>query len=454
MEHWARPSEATLQRWREELGRNNGIRGLPIVDAAAGGSAWAGEAARLIRRDGFACVSGVLPPAALAGVAARAAEIVAGVAEVDEFGGVNGARRYSMGGCLATGACLHHAEWAEHVALPAVDAVLTALWGTPDYSCYGADANFALPGSGYQSLHSDFATASKHELTSEGLLSAVLPLDAPERADRQYERQAGGYHDRSGRVGVRALPCPDVCVNIPLTGFDPLNGPPRLICGSHHWTNPIPSLGEEPEWMRLSTPCPLPPGCAVFRDPRTWHGGTPNVSARTRVMLAYLYSAPWWHSPPRVLMPPSVFSGLSARAQTLCRRLVGGDEHGPGGDGGASGGRWGALRAGLGVVAESQHAMSGAAVQAARSVVGGSNSSIHPGSCRLARLSRALCARGASASGANSELHSSEDGPGRAIRKVKVLFAGDSITDGGRARDGGDTVRAALGRLSALSVFL
>ena len=66
-------------------------------------------------------------------------------------------------------------------------------------------------------------------------------------------------------------------------------------------------------------------------DPRTWHGGTPNVDpdGSIRIMLAHLYSAPWWHSPPRPLMPPSVFAGLSERGQELCRSLVGGDDIGP-----------------------------------------------------------------------------------------------------------------------------
>jgi hypothetical protein len=55
-------------------------------------------------------------------------------------------------------------------------------------------------------------------------------------------------------------------------------------------------------------------------------------------MLAHLYSAPWWHSPPRKLMPPHIFEGLSPRGQELCGGLVGGDALGPEGAGGV---RWG-----------------------------------------------------------------------------------------------------------------
>ena len=264
MEHWAPPTEAALERWRRELPRANGLAGLTVIDPHDGSDDWAERAAALIHRDGFCAVASVAAPAALEGVRAEAERMVAEVLEHDTLGGVNGAKRYSLGGCSATGACLHLPGWASLVGLPVVDAVLSAVWGSGGYSCYGADANFAVPGSGYQSLHSDFSAASKRELDSDGRPTAILPLTAPERADRSYER-SGGYHDPSGRISVRDLPCPDVCVNLPLGGFTRTNGPPRLIAGSHHWTAPIPSLAEEPEWMRLSTPCPLPLGSAIFR---------------------------------------------------------------------------------------------------------------------------------------------------------------------------------------------
>lgn len=390
MEHWDAPSEAALARWRAELPRSNGIAGLTVIDAADGSADWAQRAAALIHRDGFACVANVVAPERLERVRAEAEGMVADVLAHDELDGVNGHRRYSLGGCSATGACLHHPGWASLVGVSVVDEILTAVWGSGAYTCYGADANFASPGSGYQALHSDFSARSKRELDgATGRITAILAPDAPEAPDRTYESSGPGFHDPSGKVSVRQLPCPDVCVNIPLGGFTPLNGPPRLIAGSHHWTAPIPSLADEPQWMQLSTPCPLPIGSAVFRDPRTWHAGTPNVSSEVRIMLAHLYSAPWWHAPRRPLTPPQVFEDLSARGQELCHGVVGGDAYGPEGQqgGSADGGggvRWGDLRPGLSVLVD--HGMTGEAVQWARSHLGSSQSQFYPPGRRRHKL--------------------------------------------------------------------
>ena len=288
MEHWTPPTEAKLERWRRELPSTNGIAGLTVIDPHDGSDDWAERAAALIHRDGFCAVAHVTDLAALEEVREEAERMVAEVLERDTLGGVNGAKRYSLGGCSATGACLHLPGWASLVGLPVVDAVLGAVWGNSSYSCYGADANFAAPGSGYQALHSDFSAASKRELDSRGRPTAILPLDAPERDDRSYER-SGGYHDPSVRISVRDLPCPDVCVNIPLDGFTRTNGPPRLIAGSHHWTAPIPSLLGEPEWMRLSTPCPLPLGSAIFRGeqlPRIFVPGFAAAAADLHIAAA------------------------------------------------------------------------------------------------------------------------------------------------------------------------
>ena len=37
----------------------------------------------------------------------------------------------------------------------------------------------------------------------------------------------------------------------------------------------VPSLENEPRWMKLAVTAPAPAGCAMIRDVRTWHGGTP-----------------------------------------------------------------------------------------------------------------------------------------------------------------------------------
>ena len=76
-------------------------------------------------------------------------------------------------------------------------------------------------------------------------------------------------------------------------------------------------------------------------------------------MLAHrLYSAPWWHSAPRKLMPPHIYEGLSPRGQELCVRPGGGWISSAVGD----------LRPGFGVVVD--HAMTDESVHWARSHLG------------------------------------------------------------------------------------
>ncbi|CAE8715163.1 unnamed protein product [Polarella glacialis] len=50
------------------------------------------------------------------------------------------------------------------------------------------------------------------------------------------------------------------------------------------WSELPPNFAEEPEDMLQSKLFPLPPGAAVVRDLRLWHGGTPNLSGQTRFL--------------------------------------------------------------------------------------------------------------------------------------------------------------------------
>jgi len=101
-----------------------------------------------------------------------------------------------------------------------------------------------------------------------------------------------------------------------------LNGPTRQIPGAQHSRGPIPSLSEEPEWMRLSTVCPAPAGAIVVRDVRAWHGGTPNLSDSVRSIPNLEFYAPWFREP----MVPGISYGdyrkLSEPAQRLTRFCV------------------------------------------------------------------------------------------------------------------------------------
>ena len=101
------------------------------------------------------------------------------------------------------------------------------------------------------------------------------------------------------------------------------NGPIRQIPGTHRSRAPIPRLADEPEWMRLSTVCPLPAGSAIFRDARCWHGGTPNLSREVRAMPNIEYMAPWFRSEALITsMSHDTWTSLSPHAQRVTRYIV------------------------------------------------------------------------------------------------------------------------------------
>jgi len=116
-----------------------------------------------------------------------------------------------------------------------------------------------------------------------------------------------------------------VHINFPLVDLTPENGPIRQIPGSHRSRAPIPTLADEPEWMRLSTVCPLPAGSAIIRDARCWHGGTPNLSREVRAMPNVEFMAPWFRSEALIRsMDHDMWRTLSPHAQRLSRYIVAG----------------------------------------------------------------------------------------------------------------------------------
>ena len=205
VQHEAIHDLAALQ---EELTANSGISGLEVVDPAEPG--FASRAAKLFHRDGFVCIKDALTPEHLAALRVRCEDAMHAIVGADQFGGAKGAWRYMFGGSSITNSCMHFPEYAQLSALPTVDPVLTEIWGTPDYICYvrvppwptppsaalllipglallaaqGGGGDFCLPGSEYQPLHSDSGDASKQELDSDGNITDILPLDAPERPVR------------------------------------------------------------------------------------------------------------------------------------------------------------------------------------------------------------------------------------------------------------------------------
>ena len=83
--------------------------------------------------------------------------------------------------------------------------------------------------------------------------------------------------------------------------------------------------------MRLSVSAPAPAGCALIRDVRTWHGGTPNLSKDVRAIPSAGFLPPWY-TPPRPghwgagqpksdwdgkVLPHEVWQGMSEHAKMI-----------------------------------------------------------------------------------------------------------------------------------------
>ena len=184
--------------------------------------------------------------------------------------------------------------------IAAVDRIVSAIFGSTGYALRAASGDFCLPGTlGYQRLHSDvrdFVAASETPFSS--------------------------FIDPTGRMTIRDLPTPYVCVNFLPQEITRLNGPTRQIPGTQNSREPIPSLEHEPEWMRLSTVCPAPAGAVMVRDVRAWHGGTPNLSDEIRSIPNLEFYAPWFHEPIMPGITRTDYLKLSPRAQELARFCV------------------------------------------------------------------------------------------------------------------------------------
>jgi hypothetical protein len=277
---------------RERLRERNGIRGLEVVAPDE-----VERAASLFHRDGFVAVRDAIPPDQLDRLRSGAAEVIETLVAADPEGAVGGGagglpHRYSFGGTSASRHMFHRPEWRELIDMPTTTPILTAIFGSTSYIVYGAGGDLALPGAvEYQGLHSDNVWTE--------------------------------LHDPVGGVTMRDLPVPSVHINVPLVDLTAENGPIRQIPGTHRSRAPIPRLADEPEWMRLSTICPLPAGSAIFRDARCWHGGTPNLSREVRAMPNVEYFAPWFRSDALIRsMSYDDWRTLSPRGQRICRYVV------------------------------------------------------------------------------------------------------------------------------------
>ncbi len=287
------PEIVSLRRYLEA---SNGIRGLEILRPSD-----VERAVRLFRRDGFVVVGDVLSRDQIDILSAGCREVIDEVVALDAaHRGNRGSHRYSFGGSSLTRSQLHRPAWQMLLDIAPVTRIVTAIFGSSDYVLRAASGDFCLPGAvDYQRLHADVRDFVSREDT---------PFSA--------------FHDPAGSMTIRDLPCPYVCVNFLPQDITRLNGPTRQIPGTQNSRAPIPGLEEEPEWMRLSTVCPVPAGSVMIRDVRAWHGGTPNLSEETRSIPNLEFYAPWFREPIVAGISYDDYRRLSETARRLVRCCV------------------------------------------------------------------------------------------------------------------------------------
>lgn len=294
LEAWARDPEVLALR--AHLEAHNGIKGLDILEAKD-----VSHAADLFRRDGFVVIANALTSEQTDFLAKGCHDVMSEILALDEGRrGNRGSHRYSFGGSSLTRSQLHRPEWQMLLDIPVVTEVVTSIFQSSNYVLRAASGDFCLPGAvGYQPLHSD---------VQDWRDDAKTPFSA--------------FHDPRRQLTIRDLPCPYVCVNFLPQDVTKLNGPTRQIPGTQHSRTPIPTLADEPEWMRLSTVCPAPAGAIMVRDVRAWHGGTPNISEAARSIPNLEFYAPWFREPIVPGITYADYKKLSDHAQKLVRHCV------------------------------------------------------------------------------------------------------------------------------------
>lgn len=296
--HLERPDgvESVVDELREYLSAHNGIRGLEILDPTD-----IDGAVRIFHRDGFVVIRDVLSDTQLASLRRGVNEVVNSITALDpDAKGNRLSHRYSFGGSSSSRSMIHRAEWQMLLEIDVIHEIVARIFESDAYILRAASGDFCLPGAvGYQPLHSDM-----HDFSSK------------------EKSPFSSFHDPRGYLTNRDLPTPYVCVNFLVSDSTPLNGPTRQIAGSHHSRASIPTLEEEPEWMRLATVCPAPAGAVQLRDVRAWHGGTPNLSDEMRAIPNLEFYAPWFREPVIPGIGRSDWERLSERSRQLTRFSV------------------------------------------------------------------------------------------------------------------------------------
>ena len=271
------------------------------------------NALETFQEHGFCIVLDALKPLEVKEVLATCQEVERRIVHSDPEGlGTRGFGRYSFGASAVSGHMLHHPAWRHLLNSEAVLNALRAIY-PKGFHVYGGGGDFVRPGTeAYQPLHSDLA-----------------PSRLPE--------------------ALRSLRPPMVSVNFTVQHITAQNGPLRLVPGQRALQpgDVAPGLEEELEDWRRSKVCPLPPGAAIIRDLRLYHGGTPNLSGATRFLPSIeLVSTEYWahltafHSlrssycpvcrwrecsltPRYPCITEKVFQQLRPEVKSLCAPLVG-----------------------------------------------------------------------------------------------------------------------------------
>ncbi|MCY3620697.1 MAG: phytanoyl-CoA dioxygenase family protein [Gammaproteobacteria bacterium] len=312
------PNDPDVQALRDHLRVNNGIRGLEICTPDE-----VERAARIYRRDGFVVVRDALDDEHLAlfreGCARRLREILShpgrdGRKYMAETGRLP--HRYCYGTTSGSRQMMHDPAWTSMIDLPTTTPILTEIFATDDYLVWGGGGDLSLPGAiEYQHLHTDGVDTQPTGGDAEGRLAYFRR----QGGDVEPGKSFADLDFRTQRLVMDRTPT-GVTINFTMTDLTWENGPIREIPGTQTATQPPPVPDEEPEWMRLSTLVGAPAGSAIFRDVRTWHGATPNLSREIRALPSIEYSAPWRSGAgSQKTMPYEVWETLSPHAQRLCR---------------------------------------------------------------------------------------------------------------------------------------
>ena len=194
-------------------------------------------------RDGFVVLSDALAPDDVQQLYRIVKQKADDILHLDEQGlippeSMHGPQRYSYGEYG------HNPEWEYLGHNERVLPILSGIWQGHAFKAVAAGGDFVLPGGELQALHNDLSWKGAGEKTPRILI-----------------------------------------VNYYVADVLPTSGPIRMVPGTARFPVPPHRVIEryEPQWMRQST-ITGKAGYVVIRDPRGWHGGTPNSSPDPRYM--------------------------------------------------------------------------------------------------------------------------------------------------------------------------